>query len=209
MKITRETQSNHWKNNKSSSISEAYFASPPGIERSKFFVKQLKNYCFDSIFEVGCMSGRNLFYIQEAFPKVAVSGLDINSKAVKYARQKLNLNKELLCMNLHDMDNIKEKFDIVFSSGVLIHIVIDDLKNVVEKMIRRSNKYIMHIEQLGPNEIAAGPKHLNPKYKISDQVQFNIDLLSVYRNLGYEPKVINLPESCQTNGARELIIVEK
>jgi SAM-dependent methyltransferase len=209
MKITRKTQSDHWKNNKSSNISEAYFISPPGIERSKFFVRQLENYSFDSIFEVGCMSGRNLFYIQKAFPDTKISGLDINSKAIKYARNKLNLNKELLCMNLHNMDDIKEKFDVVFSSGVLIHVVVDDLENVVEKMIRRSNKYIMHIEQLGPNEVAAGPKHLNPKYKVSDQVQFNIDLLPIYRNLGYELKVINLPESCRTNGAKELVIVEK
>lgn len=203
----RKSQSDHWRG-KSEQIITSYFDSPPATKRSKFFVELLHGYRFDSIFEVGYFASRNLFYIKEAFPKAHISGLEINPKAVRFARKKLNLDKELLCMDLHDMHTIDEKFDIVFSSGVLIHIPVDDILDVLKKMINRANKYVMHIEQNGNNELTAGPKHLKPSYKVSDQWQFAPDIIGSYKDLGYEPKVIPLPDECKTNGASELIIVE-
>lgn len=206
--ITKDTQSKHWAN-KDQKIIQSYWDSPPAIKRSEFFVEQLKNYSFNSIFEVGFFSGRNLYYIKEAFPNIKIAGLEINPKAVRYAREKLDLNEELLCMNLYDMDKIKEKFDIVFTSGVAIHISPDNIPSVLQKMLRRSNKYVMHIEECGHGELIKGPKHMNPKKRPSDQLQWAPDLIKEYRHLGYEPKVIELPADVRTNGARGLLIVEK
>ena len=207
--VTRQSQTKHWASQKNPNISEAYFTSPPATKRSKFFVDYLKNYNFNSIFEVGMMSGRNLYYIKDAFPDTQVAGLEVNPRAVKFAKEKLNVSdKDLLCMDLHDMDNIKESYDIVFSSGVLIHIIPDDLKSVCEKMLRRANKYVMHIEECGNEEVVKGPKYMNPIRKESNQVQWAPDLISIYKQLGYEPKVIELPLDVRTNGASDLIIVK-
>jgi len=204
---TKESQSAHWRG-KSKEIVISYFESPPAIKRSKFYVDQLRQYNFESIFEVGYFAARNLYYIQQAFSSVKLAGLEINPKAVKFAKEKLGQDSDLLCMDLYDMDDIKETYDIVFSSGVLIHVPTDNIKDVLEKMIRRANKYVMHIEQNGNNELAAGPKHLKPKYKSSDQWQWNNDIIGTYKDLGYDPKVIPLPDDCKTNGASELLIVE-
>lgn len=205
----REMQTDHWRGQKNVNISAAYFNSPPGIQRSQWFVNQLQAYTFDSIFEVGCMSGRNIFHIQRSYPNVRVGGLDVNPRAIRYAREKLNLDKELMCMDLHDLPKIQEKFGIVFTSGVLIHVPLDDIANVLQKMLNMSNKYVMHIEQNGSGELVAGPKHLKPSYKVSDQLQWAPDLLGAYKDFGYTPKAIPLPKDCRTNGASELLIVEK
>jgi len=205
--ITKDTQANHWAS-KDCRIIQSYWNSPPAIKRSLWFTNQLKNYNFDSIFEVGYFSGRNLKYICDKFKNIHVSGLEINKKAVGFAREKLK-NLDLLSMNLHNMDSILRKYDIVFSSGVLIHIPPDDLKSVVKKMIGLSSKYIMHIESIGETAVSAGPKHLNPTYKVSDQVQWIVDLQKIYTELGFDAvKIINLPNNCKTNGASELVIVE-
>jgi len=202
----RTLQSEHWAA-KDLKIIESYWSSPPATKRSLWFVEQLKQYDFDSIFEIGFFSGRNLKYIQEAFPKISVGGLEINKQAVKFAQEKLP-NTSLLHINLHDMNKITTKYDIVFSSGVLIHLDPNDLNDVAKKCIGLANKYVMHLEQLGRNEVVAGPKHLKPIYKISDQMQWNPDLMAVYSGLGYTPQIISLPQECKTNGAAELVVIK-
>ena len=203
----KESQAEHWRG-KSKEIIESYWTSSKAIERSKWFAQQLKKYKFNSIFEVGFFSGRNLHYIKEAFPSVSIAGLDINAKATRYAREKLGLDKDLYCMDLHSMGDIGETFDVVFTSGVAIHVPPDDVAGVLKLLIGLSNKYVMHIEQIGGNILEKGPKHLKPNYKVSDQIQWSPDLLSMYENLGYAPDVIPLPDECRTNGGTHLLIIK-
>lgn len=204
--VDKKTQAQHWAG-KDLKIIQSYWESPPATKRSKWFVEQLKNYEFSNIFEVGFFAGRNLHYIREAFPNVQLGGIEVNSKAVKFAKEKLNISA-LTHLDLHNLDELNGVHDIVFTSGVLIHVPPESLKSAVEKICRKAIKHVMHLEQLGNNEVAAGPKHLKPAYKISDQIQWNPDLISIYKELGYETKVIPLPDECKTNGARELLIVK-
>lgn len=206
--MNRASQSDHWKKDKNLNTIESYLSSPPAIERSKWFAEQLAPYEFDSIFEVGVFAGRNIKYIKESFPSVHTAGLEINPKAVRFAREKVGMGKELLCMDAHDMGSISEKFDIVFTSGVLIHFMPEDVKGMLEKMLKMSNKYVMHIEQLGQGNLTAGPKHMKPSYKVSGQMQWDVNLIDIYKELGYDANVVKLPDSCKTNGAAELIVVK-
>lgn len=202
-----KSQANYWASKDLGAI-QSYWDSPPATARSKWFVEQLKNYQFNSIFEIGYFSGRNLKYIGEAFPETSINGLEINKKAVDFAKVRLP-KANLLNMNLHDIHNIKEKYDIVFTSGVLIHVPPDEITNVALKCLDLSKGWVMHIETLGKSEVSAGPKHLNPTYKVSDQLQWNVDLVSTYRNIGFNVKVIKLPDDYKTNGASELVIVNR
>ena len=97
---TRKSQSKHWQSDKTLKIVESYWTSPPARKRSQWFVEQLKNYSFGSIFEVGFFAGRNLKYITEEFPTATIAGLEINPKATKFAKDKLP-NANLLCMDFH------------------------------------------------------------------------------------------------------------
>jgi methyltransferase family protein len=205
----KDSQSKHWAG-KDLKIIQSYWDSPPATLRSKWFVEQLKLLNFQSIFEVGYFSGRNLRYIKEAMPIVEIGGLEVNVNATKFARDKLDLHgRELLCEDLHNLarQRIGRTYDIVFSSGVLIHVPPENLKAAVQNMISVAGKYVMHIESLGKNQVSAGPKHLKPTYKVSDQLQWAPDLLAIYDELGLKTEVIPLPDNCKTNGASELITV--
>ena len=205
--VLAKMQSSHWAG-KDLNVIESYWSSPPATLRSKWFVEQLKNYQFNSIFEIGYFSGRNLKYIEEAFPESSINGLEINKKAVEFAKAKLP-KAELMHMNLHDMHTVNKKYDIVFTSGVLIHVPPDEIPNVLLKCLDLSTGYVMHIESIGKGEVAAGPKHLKPTYKVSDQLQWNQDLVSIYKNIGFNVKVVKLPDECKTNGASELVIINR
>lgn len=203
--IDKNYQTNHWKS-KDKKIVQSYWESPPATKRSLWLCEQLKQYDFSSIFECGFFSGRNLRYICDHFPNKEVSGLEINKVAIDFAKQKLpKLN--LIEKNIYDVDQIGKKYDIIFTSGVLIHIVPQDIENIVKKMITVCNKYIIHVEDVGKNEVVAGPKNLKPVYKISDQVQFAPDLISFYDKVGFKSEIISLPKEIQTNGAKHMLVV--
>lgn len=205
----KESQSKHWAG-KDLKIIQSYWDSPPATKRSKWFVEQLKPYNISSIFEVGYFSGRNLRYIKEAMPNIQVGGLEVNANAARFARDKLGMSdNELLCEDLHNLgrQKVSRAYDVVFTSGVLIHVPPENLKSAVQNMLSVAGKYVMHIESLGKNEVSAGPKHLKPTYKVSDQLQWAPDLLSIYEELGLKTEVVKLPDDCKTNGASELVII--
>lgn len=207
--INSKTQAKHWAE-KDLKIIQSYWDSPPATKRSVWFAEQLKSIDgFESICEIGFFSGRNLRYVSEAMPDKKIHGIEINSRAVDFASKKLP-DADLRCMDLHDFNDQPDSFDIVFTSGVLIHIPPDDIKSVVSKLSGAASKYVMHIETLGKNTVSAGPKNLKPTYKVSDQIQWAPDLMEAYLCLGFDKKdisVVSLPEDCRTNGASELMIV--
>ena len=200
-------QADHWAS-KDLNVIQSYWDSPPATLRSKWFVEQLKKYQFNSVFEIGYFSGRNLRYIEEAFPESSINGLEVNKKAVGFAKVRLP-KADLLHMDLHNMHTITKKYDVVFTSGVLIHVPPDEIPNVLMKCLDLSSKYVMHIESNGRNEVVAGPKNLGPTYKVSDQIQWAPDLVSVYRHIGFDIEVTKLPDDCKTNGASELLVIDR
>ena len=205
--VLAKMQADHWAKKDLNTI-QSYWDSPPANIRRKWFVEQLKRYQFSSVFEIGYFSGRNLKHISEAFGDVSLAGLEINKKAVSFAKARLP-DADLLNMDLHDMYKITNKYDLVFTSGVLIHVPPDDIPNTIMKCLDLSNRYVMHIEHNGHNEVVAGPKALKPTYKVSDQVQWAPDLISIYRQIGFDVEVLKLPDECKTNGGVELIVVDK
>jgi SAM-dependent methyltransferase len=204
--MNKNTQAAHWKG-KSYQIVDSYFTSPPATKRSLWLCDQLKAMEFKSVLEVGSFAGRNLFYLQQAFPNAELTGLEINPTAVRYAREKVP-KASFVESDLHDLDAMNGAYDLVFTSGVLIHIPPADLKGVLEKLDRKSTRYLIHLEELGPSELVACPDpSQRPKKKVSDQWQWNVDLVRLYQELGYQCEVIELPAETRTNGARELVVV--
>jgi SAM-dependent methyltransferase len=205
---TKHQNTDYWKAISVKKIEE-YWNSPLANARSSWFCEQLKQFSFDSIFECGYLSGRNLDYIRQAFPDVRISGLEINPDAIEYAKEKTK-DKDigLFEMDIYDLNSVVEKSDIVFTMGVLIHIVPEDIKNVLEKMIASSSKYVINIEDIGPRDLLVGSANANPKLGVGTQWQWNVDLVQEYGNLGYSADVISLPNEVRTNGASSMVIVK-
>ena len=94
----------------------------------------------ETVFEVGCGSGANLYlFARNGFE---VGGLDYSATMIDIAKKVLPAASELICAGAEDLPTDK-KFDAVFSNGVFIYF--DDLpyaERVLEKMLLKSRRAV-------------------------------------------------------------------
>ena len=96
-----------------------------------------------SILEAGCNRGLQLELLRrQGFTKLW--GIDINAKALEHARkEKQNNIVEGSILDIPFKDNY---FDLVFTSGVLIHIHPSSIKPALSELYRTTKKYIWCFE---------------------------------------------------------------
>lgn len=183
-----------------------YWEWPQGNVRSKWFAKKLKDFEFQSIYEVGVFGGRNLHHIHKAFPNVIVGGLDINEGGIQQAKEKLPGGQFDLC-SAFDIDKIDGQWDVIFTMGVAIHLAPDIFGEFIEKTIKKANKYIIHIEQSGSGTILNGPIETNPSQKITNKIRWAPNFAQEYANFGLSADITALPKNIKSNDCSNLIIV--
>ena len=90
-----------------------------------------------SALELGCNVGWNLNVLRRIYGEIDIHGVEINKSAYEIAKKNFKCtNKSLLEFNS------KKKYDLVFTSGVLIHQNPRYLKKIYNKMYSLSKKYI-------------------------------------------------------------------
>ncbi|WP_416243862.1 pseudaminic acid biosynthesis-associated methylase [Azospira sp. APE16] len=94
-----------------------------------------------SVLECGCNIGRNIDFLTEALPDATKSIVEISKPAFDYVTRKHHLSQAF--NGPIEASAFPEKFDLVFTIGVLIHIHPDNLLTVMKKMFDYSNKYIL------------------------------------------------------------------
>jgi pseudaminic acid biosynthesis-associated methylase len=100
------------------------------------------------ILEIGCNRGMQLDKLYEMGYK-NLWGIEINKKALAIARKSARYNVvEATAFDIPFKDNY---FDVVFTSGVLIHIRPDDLPKAVAEIGRVTRKYIWGFEYFSIN----------------------------------------------------------
>ena len=95
------------------------------------------------ILEIGCNTGLSLSALQK-MGFTNLHGLEINTYAYEIAKQK-NPSMNFINSSIEDFD-AEEKFDLVFTSWVLIHINPSKLNSVIKKILDLSRKYIFCFE---------------------------------------------------------------
>lgn len=104
----------------------------------------------DSCLELGTNVGLNLQAIKLLLPEASIAGVEINKKAAAECR-KINgvemFEESILTFNS------EKKWDLTFTSGVLIHIHPDFLEQAYEVLYNCSNKYICVIEYYNPTPV--------------------------------------------------------
>ena len=91
-----------------------------------------------SVYEFGCNAGWNLSAIRRAYPDVSVRGIDINVKAVDQALQ-AGLPVSRSAEPIDDAE-------LVFTSGVLIHVGPEQLEKTMVQIVEASYDYVLAIE---------------------------------------------------------------
>ncbi|MDM5250782.1 class I SAM-dependent methyltransferase [Lysinibacillus sp. G4S2] len=75
------------------------------------------------VLELGCGPGRNAIYL--AKQGCSVVGVDISDKALQWAQKRVdeaNVNVDLMCANIFELDLQEESFDFIYDSGCFHHI---------------------------------------------------------------------------------------
>ena len=147
-----------------------------------------------SILELGCNVGLNLESLYRISDVFELVGIDINKTACKKAKQKniakiinTTITKEIL---------IGDKFDLVFTKGVLIHINPKDLNKVYKNLFNLSNRYILVAEYYNPKPVTIdyrGKKDLLFKRDFAGELidLYNLRLIDygfVYHRDNFFPK---------------------
>lgn len=114
-----------------------------GDLRGSFWDSLIKRRGITSALEVGCNVGANLEHIERHIP---CAGLDVNALALSHAATRLKDSTALYEMAATEMQFQSRSYDLVFSSGVLIHIAPDDLGKVLDGMYHATSRWLLTIE---------------------------------------------------------------
>jgi len=99
----------------------------------------------ETALEVGCNIGRNLIALKHFI--ATVSAVEPNAEAVQIARA----DPHLAGVRIDESDGFSLPYadasvDLVFTSGVLIHVAPDDLGRMVDEILRVARHYVLCIE---------------------------------------------------------------
>jgi len=120
---------NYWKNhrNKLDDLypSERYFLEPV-----------LKNV--NSVLDVGCAAGGSFDFCRETNVNIKYTGIDISETLINIAEE-LHPEGEFFVYDGHEITFKDNKFDLVFSIGVLHHL--HHWRNMIKQMVKCSSKF--------------------------------------------------------------------
>lgn len=101
-----------------------------------------------SFLEVGCNIGNQLGLLARA-GKADLTGMDIQFEALRHAAAS-EPSLKLVAAGAPALPFKESAFDVVFTSGVLIHIPPEHLKSLMMEMLRCSRRYIWGFEYYAP-----------------------------------------------------------
>ncbi len=132
----------------------------------------------DSVLEIGANIGINLKVLKDFYPNLEQFAIEINEDAAK-SLQNIIPRENIFNESILDIE-LDNKFDLILSRGVLIHIHPDNLKNTYEKIYKYSKKYILISEYFNPEPLEVSYRGYNDKLFKRD---FCKDLMETYNDL--------------------------
>jgi len=115
-----------------------------GFSRTEQIDEFLSDLELNNILEVGCNVGNQLLLLQKkGFENLC--GIELNRYAVEKAKERTK-GIDIIQGSAFDIQFKDAYFDLVFTSGVLIHISPQDINDVLDEIYRCSKKYIWSSE---------------------------------------------------------------
>jgi len=117
-----------------------------------FLADIISLYRPESVLEVGCNCGPNLYQLAKRLPQAHLVGLDINAEAIRAGnellrRESIN-NASLAVGKVSDLRLAASRsFDIVFTDATLIYVGPREIEQTVKEMLRIANKAVVLLER--------------------------------------------------------------
>lgn len=147
----------HW--SRSVEFKSPGYENRPG-QRRRYLAEAIISLRPKSVLEIGCFGGYNLREVYKLNSKIALTGYDTNLQALGYLKEKAPY-VNTVAGSIYQLDEVLKgsTFDVVFTSGVLIHIPCFDknhnrvdttlVEQVVQSMKGLATKGIVHGEHNG------------------------------------------------------------
>jgi SAM-dependent methyltransferase len=152
-------------------------------EISKLIVERISNRVNDpkSILELGCGSGRNLQYLHTRFPNAQITGIDIHEVVndLTIARNVHGIKSDILNLDW----NLLGKFDVIFTSGLLMHINNFAVKDLLTKINNNSSIHF-HFELHGESHFWDYDRYPRSYGELAQILNLEILEYSVFHNDG-------------------------
>ncbi len=144
-----------------------------GFTRSQMNEKFLKDIPLDvRILEVGSNIGNQLLCLQKA-GFTNLYGIELQAYAVEISKNRTK-NINIIQGSAFDIPYKDEYFDIVFTSGVLIHIAPQDINNVLDEIYRCSKRFIWGAEYYFD-------QYINVPYREKNSLMWKGNFSKMYR----------------------------
>lgn len=132
-------------------------ASPQDPQRQLLIQRMAAYQPIESVLEIGCASGPNLFALGKEFPQAQFMGIDISGHAIRVGASWLDShnvnNVKLFTGQADDLKRFPDKsIDIIFTVATLIYIGPDKINRVIDEMLRVAKKAIILIEWASQEE---------------------------------------------------------
>jgi pseudaminic acid biosynthesis-associated methylase len=95
-----------------------------------------------SALEIGCNVGGNLRWLAELLGAENVAGVDVNERALEVVRSEIP-GVDARVASARELPFADASFDLVFTTGVLIHQSPDELPTVMDEIVRCSRRYVL------------------------------------------------------------------
>jgi pseudaminic acid biosynthesis-associated methylase len=110
--------------------------------RRPFWEAQHQRLGFASALEVGCNIGGNLRWLTELLGPEHIAAVDVNTHALDVVRSTFP-GVDARLAKARELPFADRSFDLVFTTGVLIHQPPDELPTVMDEIVRCSRRYVL------------------------------------------------------------------
>lgn len=132
-----------------------------------------------TVLELGANVGMNYRAIQSLVPNVDFTGVEVNQTAVA---QLASAGATAIHSSIEEFDT-EEKFDLVLTKGVLIHLNPNSLEATYEKIVRAAAKWIVVAEYYSPKPVGV---EYRGKQDLLFKRDFAGEILDAFPNLNLE-----------------------
>ena len=137
-----------------------------------------------SVLEVGCNLGRNLVALRDLVTEV--HAVEPNAEIVARAHSDPRLAGVTIREgSSFDLPYADGSIDLVFTSGVLIHIAPEDLPRAVDEIFRVARRYVLCIEYFSQEPVAVPYRGLDGQLFKRDFGQYYLDRFPSLQVLDY------------------------